>query len=157
MEHRPVFQVIALIFFQIAFCYYMVKRVSFANSKLDKILKIKECLIGFGQIAIFLLTSKIENEKYFDIIGWVIISLLGLAFLVEFGYMVIIQIFGFKQIVAVIKSKFQMILRPSRRNSSKPKPVNKPKIKTILRSSSNFRFNQSREIDPDHSFKQFVK
>ena len=79
--------------------YYMIKEVSFEDKKFDVITKIKEILILFGEIGIMLLVPKSENKTYYEVVGWCIVGVLGFGFFMELGYIIIIQIVGFKQIV----------------------------------------------------------
>ena len=97
-EETPLLQIVPLIFANAFIIYYMFKQVSFEDHKFDSIVKVKEILILFGEIGIFLLIAQTKNKQYYQIVGWLIVFFLGLAFLSEFIYMIANQVAGIKKI-----------------------------------------------------------
>ena len=98
-EDSPILQIIPLIFFNMGLIYYMIKEVDFEDKKLNVIIKVKEVLILFGEIGVMLLIPKTESDMYNEVVGWCIVGALGSGFFMELGYIIIIQIIGFKQII----------------------------------------------------------
>ena len=97
-DDSPKMQIILLIFFNIGLVYYMIREVPFEDKKFDVITKAKEVFILLGEIGILLLMFKTENKTYYEVVGWFIASVFGTAFFMELGYLIILQIIGFKQI-----------------------------------------------------------
>jgi len=98
-EDSPLIQIIPLIFFNVGLIYYMIREVPFEDKKFDVITKIKEVFILFGEIGIMMLVTKIENETHYEVVGWFIVVMLGCAFFIESGYVIILQIVEIKQII----------------------------------------------------------
>jgi len=110
-EASPVFQIIPLIFFNISLVIYMLKQVSFENKKFDFIAKLKEVLILMGEILILFLCFNSGSEIYYKIIGYLIVLFLGIALIVEVGYMMILQICEIRQIGRKFKTGWNWIMK----------------------------------------------
>ena len=103
LDDYPIFQIVSLIFFNACFLHYLLKEVQFESSRLNIVVKFKETMIFLGEITILFLHVQTYNKEYYEIVGWLVVSLLGLAFLVEFVYIIGIQIFGIKELIKQIK------------------------------------------------------
>jgi len=109
-ESTPMLQITPLIFFNAFLVYYMRKEVAFKNQKFYLVAKSKEILILLAEICILFLLVKTENKTHYQIVGWIIVLLLGSAFLIEFIYLVYIQIIDIKEIVKQISCFFKNII-----------------------------------------------
>jgi len=113
-EDYPLLQILPLIFFQIGLIYYMIKEVPFEDKKFNTITKIKEGLILLGEIGVIFLMFKSDNKEYYEIIGWVILIPFGIGFIIELGYVIILQIVEIKAIInqfVKLWRKFEIYLK----------------------------------------------
>ena len=138
-ESTPMLQIIPLIFLNAFLVYYMIKEVVFTNQKAYLVAKIKETLILLGEICILFLAVKTKNKNYYEIMGWLIVFFLGCSFLVEFIYLISIQISGIKEIIKKIQGFFKKIrlyFNNSKPNTNKIIPIEHRLPKSSLNDSS---------------------
>ena len=96
LDASPLIQIIYTIFYNVFLIYYMFKAVALEDFKLNIIVRIKEILILLGEICMLLLSAKVNSEKFYDVVGWIMIGALGSGVLLEAGYMLISQIFSMR-------------------------------------------------------------
>ncbi len=150
LENRPLLQILTLIFFNIGFIHYLVKQVHFDKPVFDKIVKIKEILVLLGEVGIMLLAPQIESEDYYQIVGWTTVGCLGGGFLLDIGYMIIIPIIQFKQLMRNLKKTVSSVTLYLRNLFWKPKSRHKrAKIQIRITQKSQA---ESINVDSENSF-----
>lgn len=125
-EASPVIQILPLIFFNLVLVIYMFKQVTFENKKLDYIVKLKEILVLFGEVGLLFLCFQVGSENYYKIVGYLIVSSLGIALAAEVGYMMILQICEIKSLWRKIKAGWNWIKRLKRKENKIEKIKMKP-------------------------------
>jgi len=96
LDASPVMQILYTIFCNIFLLYYMFKVAALEDFKLNIIARIKEILILAGEICMLLLYADVDSEKFYDIVGWIMIGVLTSAVAIEIVYTFLTQIFNIK-------------------------------------------------------------
>jgi hypothetical protein len=99
-EATPLLQIIPMIYFNAALVYHFFKKQTvYTDSKLNMINRVKEFLILVAEICILSLDCEVNSEKYYDLVGWIIVGSLATAIVSEFAYVLWIQIYNIKTII----------------------------------------------------------
>lgn len=99
VEAKPLLQIISLIVYNMFFIYFVFRAVKFKAPWLNIQNRIIEILIICGEVGVLLLTVPNAQETYYDVVGWLIIVLFGGAVGMEFTYVLVLEIKGYKVVI----------------------------------------------------------
>lgn len=115
----PPLQVVPLIFCNLLLVYYLFGKANFEDKLFDIINKVKEILILISEICILLLVLEVDSVSYYDLMGWIIVGVLGIGFITEFLYVIGLQIANVgvmcKKISEACQSLFKQKAKPKLR------------------------------------------
>lgn len=97
VDSLPLLQITVLIIYNIFFVWYMFKCVVFKSRALTIIARSNQILILGAEVAILLLSLKVNSIVYYNTIGWLICGTLFIALILELGYLFVIQILNMKE------------------------------------------------------------
>ena len=115
----PTLQIIPLIFYNFGFVYYLFNSATMEDPKLNIIIRIKEIFILIGEIGILFLSFQTTSESYYKLLGWIVVGFLCSSLLIEVSYMIILQVFGIKEIYRKAVSFYQKISNNFENNNQK--------------------------------------
>jgi len=98
LSDLSVFSIFSLLVLNLGVLYYLFKEIKITDATLNIIIRLKELLIIIGELCIVLLYVQVQNESYYDAVGWFIVGSLGFAVVIDIGYLLILQVFGVKEI-----------------------------------------------------------
>jgi len=107
VDHEPVAQVLVLIGFNIFLACYIVQFIEFESKYLTWTAKIKEVIIFMAEI--FILALYGQDKDYKNIVGWIIIVMLGFALLLDLLYAFYLQVTGLKELYGQIRDLYKKI------------------------------------------------
>ena len=112
----PPLQIVPLIFCNLLLVYYLFGKAKFEDKIFDIINKVKEILIFISEVCILLLVIEVDSVAYYDVMGWIIVGVLGLGFITEFLYVIGVQIANIKvicnKIIGACKALFKQKAKP---------------------------------------------
>ena len=118
-ETLPLLQISVLIIYSIFLVYYVFKYVTFETKALNFINRTNQVLLLGVEICLLMLLFKFDSLLYYEITGWVIVSLLGLGLLIEVFYMIGLQLFGIKKLYGRVVSGIRYIRSLMTRKTNK--------------------------------------
>jgi len=97
-------QLVPLILVTMCLIYYLIQEVSFEDRKLDFIVKVSEIFVLCGEIGIvFFFPAETKSSEHYDNVGWVVVFFLASSFLIQFIYIIVLQVLGIKEIINQIR------------------------------------------------------
>jgi len=92
LDHFPIVQVAAMASFNVFFVFYVWKYIQFEYRYVTWTSRIKEVLIMMAEFLFMTLISDYNTENFRNIIGWIIIFMLGLTLTMELLFAFYLQI-----------------------------------------------------------------
>jgi len=117
-ENWPVIQVLPLILYNIMLVILLFKGLEFTDKRLLTINQIKEVFITIGLCGIIGLNLPDATEAYYEMLGWLIVTVFLISFLAEFLYTIVLQVMEFRSLYHKLRAYTRSQNKTKQRHST---------------------------------------